>query len=77
MFRLGFYSSCAILSSYAVKSRKKKQRSSLLPLCSGTQNTLAKIKTAELTCRLVDVLSHFLCCRASLEAVSVSSPVQT
>lgn len=37
VFKLGFHPSCAIFSSCAIKSRKKKQSSSVLSVCRGTQ----------------------------------------
>lgn len=57
---------------------ERKSRAFLCYLCAVVHKSiLAKIKTVDLICRLVDVLPISYCCHASPEAVSVSSPLQT
>lgn len=56
----GFHPSSATLSSYTIKL-KTKSRAFLCYLCAVVHKSIqAKTKTADLNCRLVDVLSHFL-----------------
>lgn len=60
LLKRGFHSSSATLSSYIIKL-KIKGRAFLCCLCAVIHKSiLGKTKTADLNCRLVDVLSHFL-----------------
>lgn len=42
MLKPGFHPSCATLSSYTIKLKRRKQSLSVLPLCSNTQKHLGK-----------------------------------